>query len=155
MLTICHKWAAGSGSPQWNAFELLMTNWGPLLGSPETFRAYFGWHNFLCMFKTKASRGTKLCGYFNFYSLYNIWIDQLYRTSGLEFYEWLLGSEKFSGISRNGPLVIIPEQGQFGQKQLPVRQNWRDPFAADWLICPGGGTPIQKGEGCSSSRLGV
>ena len=37
-----------------------------------TFRTYFGCHNSLCIFKTKASRGTKLCSYFDFYSLYNI-----------------------------------------------------------------------------------
>ena len=75
---------------------------GPFLESPETFRAHFGWYNSLCIFKTKASRGTKLCGYFYFYSLYNIWKDQLYRISGSEFYEWLFGPEKFSGLTRNG-----------------------------------------------------
>ena len=32
----------------------------------------FGWHNSLSISETKASRGTKLCSYFNFYSLYNI-----------------------------------------------------------------------------------
>ena len=31
--------------------------------------------------------------------------DQLYRISRSEFYEWLFGPEKFSGLSRNGPLV--------------------------------------------------
>ena len=41
----------------------------------------FGWQS-LCIFKTKASRGTKLCSSFNFYPLYNIWEDQLYRISG-------------------------------------------------------------------------
>ena len=35
---------------------------------PETFRAHFGWHNSLYIFKTKAYRGTKLCSYFNFCS---------------------------------------------------------------------------------------
>ena len=33
---------------------------------PETFWAYFGCHNSLCIFKAKASRSTKLCSYFNF-----------------------------------------------------------------------------------------
>ena len=70
---------------------------------PETFRAHFGWHNCLCIFKTKVSRGTKLCSYLNFHSLQNIWKDQLYRTSGSEFCQWLFGPEKFSGLSRNGP----------------------------------------------------
>ena len=46
--------------------------WGLFFESPETFRAHFGCHNTLCIFKTKASRGTKLCSYFYFYSLYNI-----------------------------------------------------------------------------------
>ena len=44
----------------------------PFLESPGIFRAHFGEHNSLCIFKTKASRGTKLCSYFNFYFLYNI-----------------------------------------------------------------------------------
>ena len=52
----------------------------------------FGWHNSLCTLKAKASRGTKLCHYCNFYSLNNIWKNQLYRISGLQFYEWLLGT---------------------------------------------------------------
>ena len=73
---------------------------GPFLESPETFRAHFGWRNSLCIFKTKASRGTKLWSYFNFYSLYNIWKDQPYRISGSEFCQW------FSGLSRNGPQVL-------------------------------------------------
>ena len=29
--------------------------WGLFLESPETFRAHFGWHNSLCIFKTKAT----------------------------------------------------------------------------------------------------
>ena len=78
--------------------------WGPFLESSETFRAHFGWHNSLCIFRTKVSRGTKLRSYFNYYPLYNIWEDQLHRISGSEFYKWLFGPEKFSGLSRNGPL---------------------------------------------------
>ena len=77
----------------------------PFLQIPETFRTHFEWHNSLFVFKTKASRSTKLCSYFNFYSLYNIWKDQLYRVSWLEFYEWLFGHVKFSGLSRKGPQV--------------------------------------------------
>ena len=42
----------------------LLFPWGPFLGSSETFRAYFGWHNSLCIFTTKASRGTRLCKVF-------------------------------------------------------------------------------------------
>ena len=74
----------------------------------ETFRAYFGRDNSLCIFKTKASRGTKPCSYFYFYSLYNIWKDQLYTISRSQFYKWLFGPEKSSGLSRNARLVLIP-----------------------------------------------
>ena len=55
----------------------------------------------------KVSGGTKYCSYINFYSLYNIWKDQLYRMSGSDFSEWFFGPEKFSGLSRNRPLVTI------------------------------------------------
>ena len=72
--------------------------WGLFLESPETFRAHFGWHNSLCIFKTKASGGTKLCSYFYLYSLSKVWKDQLCR-SRAEFYEWLFGPEK--------PFVIV------------------------------------------------
>ena len=61
-------------------------SWGLFLESPETFRAHFGSTNSICIFKTKAFGGTKFCSYFNFYSLYNIWKDQLNRISGSEFY---------------------------------------------------------------------
>ena len=82
---------------------------GPFLESSETFRTYFGLHNSLCIFKTKASRGTKLCIYFNFYSLYNIRKDRLHRISGSQFYEWLFGPGKLSGLSRNGPQKWLVE----------------------------------------------
>ena len=67
----------------------------------------FGRHNSLCIFKTKVSRATKICIYFNFYSLYKIWKDQLYRISGSEFYEWLFGIVKFSSLLRNARLVYV------------------------------------------------
>ena len=76
---------------------------GACFKSPETFRPHFGWHNSLCIFITKAPRGTKLSSYIYFYSLYNIWKEQLYRISGSGFHEGLFGPEKFSGLSRNGP----------------------------------------------------
>ena len=83
-------------------------SWGLFLERSETFRAYFGWHHSLCIFKTKASRGKKICSYFyfQFYFLYNIWKDQLYRISRSEFYEWVFGTEKFSELSWNGPLAF-------------------------------------------------
>ena len=87
-------------------------SWGLFLESPESFRAYFGWHNYLRIFKTKTSRGKKLCSYFYFYSLYNIWKDQLYIISRSSFYEWLYGPEKLSGLSRNGPLGPVSRKSR-------------------------------------------
>ena len=59
----------------------------------------------LYILNTKGPRGTKLCRYFNCYSLYEIEKDQLYRISGSQFYAWLFGTETFSGLSSNGPQV--------------------------------------------------
>ena len=50
---------------------------------------------------------SKLSSYFDFYSLYNISKDQLYRISGSEFYEWLFEPEKFSGPFGNGPQACV------------------------------------------------
>ena len=101
---------------QWLLLERGYVAWDLFVESPETFRAHFGCHNSLCIFKTKANWGTKLCSYFYFYSLYDIWEDQLYRISRPEFYEWLFGPEKLSGLSGNGPLVL------------------RAPYLCVWLI---------------------
>ena len=73
------------------------------LESPETSRAHFGWHNSLCIFKTKASRGTTFWRYFNSNSLCNVWKDHLCRISGSEFYVWLFGSQKFRDVRETGP----------------------------------------------------
>ena len=66
---------------------------------------FFGWHNSLCIFKTKVFGVTKLCSYFNLHSLYKIWKDQLHRISASEFYEWLFVPVKFSGLLRNARQV--------------------------------------------------
>ena len=90
----------------------LINSRGPFLESPETFRAHFGRHNYLCIFKTKASRGMKLCSYVNLSFLYNIRTDQLYRVSRSEFHEWVFEPEKFLGLSRNGPQAFETKLSQ-------------------------------------------
>ena len=53
-------------------------------------------------------RVTKLRSYLNFYYLYNIQKDQLYRISGSEFFEWLFGPVKFSGLlSYQSPFAYL------------------------------------------------
>ena len=49
---------------------------GPLFpNGPETFGAYFVYY----ILTTKASQGTILCNYFNFYCLDNMWKDQAFE----------------------------------------------------------------------------
>jgi len=57
----------------------------------------------------KASSATKPCSYLNFYSLYNILKDQLYRIRGSEFYKWRFRSEKFTGLSTKGSQIPKPK----------------------------------------------
>ena len=84
----------------------------------------FGWHNSLCIFKIKESCVMKLCSYFNFYSLYNIWKDQLYRISGSVFYEWLFGPVKFPGLLRNARQVLRGVPGCSGVPGFSTCRNW-------------------------------
>ena len=77
-------------------------------------KKHFGWHYSLCIFKTKASRGTKLSSYFYFYSLYNVWKDQLYRINRSEFYEWLFGPQALGYGSYNLSERYIPQCQQWG-----------------------------------------
>ena len=63
---------AAEGALEMSRPSRSLETWGLLLESLETFWAHLGWHNSLCIFKTKASRGTTLCSYFYFYSVYNI-----------------------------------------------------------------------------------
>ena len=105
---LCHKryWSCASVGGHFLTLiefkvHLITCNPGARFSKVPTL---FGWHSSLCIFKAKASRSTKLCTYPNFYSLYNIRKDQLHRISGSQFYEWLFGPEKSSGLSRNRPL---------------------------------------------------
>jgi len=70
-LTVISKISNGCDSFQ-EGLELMCTKIGSSSESPETFRVLLEWHNTLCIFKAKVSRGTKLCSYLNFYSLYNM-----------------------------------------------------------------------------------
>ena len=93
---------------------------GPFLESPETFRAHFGSHNSLCIFKAKASRGTKLCSYFNLYSLYKSWKDQLYRISGRSFTNGFSGSKSFRDFRETGPRCVNGNSGKVKKIWLTV-----------------------------------
>ena len=80
--------------------------WRPFLESPETFRAHFGCHYFLRILKTKTFSCLKLCNEFALSYLEILVKDKLFRISGSQFLEWLFGPEKFTGLSRNGPLDL-------------------------------------------------
>ena len=80
--------------------------WGPFLKRPETLRAIFGCHNYLCNSRTESIWFIKLQSYFSSCCLENTLKDRLSKTSGCQFHIWLFGSETFSGLSRNGPQVM-------------------------------------------------
>lgn len=67
----------------------------------------------IILFASSKRRGLDAWNFaliFNFYSLHNIWKDQLYADYGIrgwESYECLFRPEKFSGLSRKGPLAFI------------------------------------------------
>ena len=74
--------------------------WRAFLEIPETIRAYFGCHNFLCILKMKTFPGIKFCNKFTLVK------DQLSRISRWQFQKQLFGPEKFLGLLRNGPLIL-------------------------------------------------
>ena len=51
----------------------------------------------------RGSKPSNFAILLNFFYIKNMLKDQLFETSGLQFDNWLFGSEKFSGLSRNRP----------------------------------------------------
>ena len=113
----------------------------PFLKSPESFRAHFGWHNSLFISsKRRSLEARSFTVILNFYSVYNIWKDQLYRMSGSEFYEWLFGPDKYSELSSNGPQVNCEYLSVMSQHVISLldetEASWWDCALAsmDWMI---------------------
>ena len=77
----------------------------------KPFRASIGCYNFLRISKTKTFPGIKLCNKFALSYLEIIVKSQLFRISGSQFLKWLFGPEKFTGLSRNGPLAFEKKRG--------------------------------------------
>ena len=96
----------------------------PFLESPETFRANFGWHNSLCIFKTTASWGTKFYIYVNFPPIYYILQGQLYRISGSEWrYEWLFGTFEKGAL---GSMALVHLKQDLNSKLKFFSTCWRN-----------------------------
>ena len=78
------------------------------LKSPETFRAYFGCHSSLYIFGTPRFSAIKPSNLLGFSYIKNMLKDQLFKTSGLQFDNWLLGLAKNSRDFREtGPRSLI------------------------------------------------
>ena len=136
----CHKqswsWPKLWGDTSWCLYEiciqLIVCNPGACFSKVPKL---FVWHNSLCIFKMKVFCVTKLSSYFNFYSLYNIWKDQLYKVSGSEFYEWLFGPVKFSGLLRNAHLDIYGGTAiTKGKTPVPVCSPKLSPVGRGWYL---------------------
>ena len=106
---------------------------GPVLESPETFRVTI-------LFVSSK----KLCSVLRNFAVilifipFTTWKDQLYRISGSEFYEWLFGPVRFSGLLRNArqtlrfsvhSLVIAEKSLDFSRTRLiKDLRNLREKF---------------------------
>jgi len=55
--------------------------------------------------------------------------DQLFKTSGLQFNNYLFGPEKFSGLSRNGPLGPLFIRPSFGNSTRKRNNSVTVPIA--------------------------
>ena len=58
----------------------------------ETCRAYFGWHNSLLIVATPRPKAIQLRSRPGFCYIKNMFKDQLFRTSGLQFDYWFVGT---------------------------------------------------------------
>ena len=121
-----------------------------LQGQEPVSRKFFGWHNSLCIFKTKVSWGTKLCTYFYFSSLYNIWKDQLYRISRLEFFDFRETGPRTGVCHGYCPVAQLVEQG-WSIPQV-VGSN---PTLVRLFLCPCVGTFPLQGLMLRGDKLGI
>ena len=75
-------------------------SWGLFLESPENF---LGGHTSLCIFAMPRFKVIKLRNPLGFYWIKNMMKDQLFKTSRLQFDNWLLGPETVSEFRETGP----------------------------------------------------
>ena len=80
---------------------------GPVSQKSRNFSAYFGYHNSLHILATPMFEAIKLRSPLGFSYIQNKFRDQLFKTSGLQFENWLFAPEKFSELSRNRPLARV------------------------------------------------
>ena len=89
-----------------NPLQLII--WIPLarglfLKSPETFREYFGCHNSFYIFATPRFQAIKLRNLLSFSYVQNMLKDHLFKTSGLQFDNWLFGPKSSQEFRETGP----------------------------------------------------
>ena len=97
--------------------------------------------------------------------------DQLSKTSGWQFHRWLFVPEKFSGLSRNGPLAVTTNRAS-GERQflqscmmnhlldpdrnvLPAFEGTLIYFASYLPITAGYNDPLKVNEGVVSKETMV
>ena len=73
----------------------------------RNFSCAFRLTNSLCIFKTMASRGTKLCRYLNYYSLYNIWKTSFTEIVGRSLKNDFSGPKVFRDFRETGPRYFL------------------------------------------------
>ena len=105
------QWRTLTNSKLWLCASVnrnCLTTTGPFLERPETFRVHFRRHSPLCIFKTKASQGMKLCSYFNFSPLCNIWKDTSFTEwASRSFRNGFPGPKSFRDFRETGHRLSI------------------------------------------------
>ena len=77
------------------SFSKVPKRFGPISGATILFISYL---------RNPGVVGHQLRNPLVFCDIKNMLRDQLFKTSGLQFENWIFGPEKFSGLSRNRPL---------------------------------------------------
>ena len=73
----------------------------------RNFTGYFRVSQFPLYLKNGEDKFVNLHSHFSFCGLENMLKDRISKTSGWQFQTCLFGPEKFSGLSRNGPLARV------------------------------------------------
>ena len=81
----------------------LLQYWRAFLETPETFRAHFGCHNFLRIFKMKTFPGMNFCKKFTLSYLQIIVKDQRFRISGRSFKNGFSDPKRLRDFRETGP----------------------------------------------------
>ena len=135
MLTICNKWLVGSGSPQWNAFELLMANGARFSKVLKLFGRISGEIILFVSSKRRRLQAWKFGVVLIFIPSTRYEKTSFTQWAGWSFTNGFLGSKRFRDFWEKGPwssfqsrVSFAGNSSQFGRIDafLLLRTGWSD-----------------------------